>query len=360
LKIKQLELVDFRNYETLSMQFDDAVNILYGDNAQGKTNVLDAIYLCGTTKSYKGNKDREMIRLTKDESHIRMYVEKAGITHKIDMHLKKTKAKGVAIDGIPIKRSADLFGMIHIVFFSPEDLGMIKNGPAERRRFLDLELCQLDSSYLYYLSGYNKVLVQRNNLLKQIGTRKDLTETLEVWDAQLVEYGTQLIRTRRAFIKEINEILPKMNEKLSGGRDRLNLKYEPNVSEDDFALKIAMNRDRDLVLKSTGIGPHRDDMGFYIGTENLKMYGSQGQQRTAALSLKLTEIELVKNKIKEKPVLLLDDVLSELDRNRQNYLLDSITDMQTIVTCTGLEELIGDRKEYHKIFHVVNGQVFEQ
>lgn len=360
MKIKQLELSNFRNYETLSIEFDDAVNILYGDNAQGKTNVLEAAYLCGTTKSYKGNKDREMIRHSEEEAHIRMFIEKAGIDHKIDMHLKKTKSKGVAIDGVPIKKSADLFGLIHIVFFSPEDLGMIKNGPAERRRFLDLELCQLDRSYLFYLSSYNKVINQRNNLLKQIGFNKSLADTLDVWDAQLIEYGTGIIKTRKKFIKEINEILPEMNAKLSGGKEKLLIQYEPNVSEDDFAAKLAMNLDRDLILKSTGCGPHRDDIGFFIDKENIKLYGSQGQQRTAALSLKLTELELVRNKIKEQPVLLLDDVLSELDRNRQNYLLDSITQMQTIITCTGLEELIGNRKEYHKIFHVVNGAVFEQ
>ena len=173
MKINQLELSEFRNYESLSVQFDEAVNILYGDNAQGKTNVLEAIYLCGTTKSHKGSKDKEMIRLSSEESHIRMQIEKAGIPHRIDMHLRKNKAKGVAIDGVPIKRSSELMGLLHIVFFSPEDLSMIKNGPGERRRFIDLELCQLDMSYLYHLGNYNKAVNQRNNLLKQIGFQRD-------------------------------------------------------------------------------------------------------------------------------------------------------------------------------------------
>lgn len=360
MKIKQLELSDFRNYENLSITFDDAVNILYGDNAQGKTNVLEAIYLGGTTKSYKGSKDREMIRLSKEESHIRMIVEKAGIPHRIDMHLKQNKPKGVAIDGLPIKRSSELFGMIHLVFFSPEDLGMIKNGPAERRRFLDLELCQLDSSYLYHLSAYNKALLQRNVLLKQIGGKKDLADTLFVWDEKLLEHGNEIIRTRKKFIDEINEILPGMNEKLSGGKEKLMLSYLPNVSEFSFGEKLALNAERDFITKSTNCGPHRDDFEFTVDHKSLRQYGSQGQQRTAALSLKLTELDLVKEKIKEQPVLLLDDVLSELDRKRQTYLLESITDMQTILTCTGLEEFIGDRKKYHRIFHVVNGTVFEQ
>lgn len=355
MKINQLELSEFRNYKTLSVQFDEKVNILYGDNAQGKTNVLEAIYVCGTTKSHKGSKDREMIRISAEESHIRMMVEKAGIPHRIDMHLRKNKAKGIAIDGVPIKRSSDLMGLIHIVFFSPEDLSMIKNGPGERRRFLDLELCQLDQSYLYHLGNYNRAINQRNNLLKQIGFRKDLKDTIEVWDMQLIEHGSVLIETRKRFVEELNELLPRIHAKLSGGTEDLYISYEPNVSAKEYGQKLAMNLERDLVLKATGSGPHRDDISFSVGNKNLKQFGSQGQQRTAALSLKLAEIELVRKKIKESPILLLDDVLSELDRNRQTYLLDSITELQTIITCTGLEEFIGDKRQYHKIFHVVEG-----
>ncbi len=360
MKIKRLELSEFRNYKALSLEFDEKVNILYGDNAQGKTNVLEAIYLCGTTKSHKGSKDREMIRISEEEAHIRLLIEKAEIPHRIDMHLKKNKTKGAAIDGIPIKRSSDLFGLLHIVFFSPEDLSMIKNGPGERRRFLDLELCQLDKMYLYYLGNYNRALSQRNNLLKQIGFRKELADTVGVWDTQLSGYGTEIIRARKRFVDELNELLPRIHARLSGGKEELCIRYEPDVSETEFELKLKTSLERDLALKSTGCGPHRDDINFYVEEKSLKLYGSQGQQRTAALSLKLAEIELVRTKIKESPVLLLDDVLSELDRNRQTYLLESITDLQTMITCTGLEEFIGDRKKYHRIFHVMNGMVQEQ
>ena len=359
MKINQLELSEFRNYESLSVEFDASVNILYGDNAQGKTNVLEAIYLCGTTKSHKGSKEKEMIRLSSEESHIRMQIEKAGIPHRIDMHLRKNKAKGVAIDGIPIKRSSELMGLLHIVFFSPEDLSMIKNGPGERRRFIDLELCQLDPTYLYHLSNYNRAVNQRNNLLKQIGFNKSLKDTMEIWDSQLVEHGSIIIDTRKRFMDELNELLPKIHAKLSGGKEELYVRYEPNVTKQEFGQKLALNLDRDLALKVTGNGPHRDDISFYVGDKNLKSFGSQGQQRTAALSLKLAEIELVRSKIKESPVLLLDDVLSELDRNRQSYLLESITDLQTIITCTGLEEFVDNKKRYHKIFHVVEGIISE-
>ena len=288
-----------------------------------------------------------------------MQIEKAGIPHRIDMHLRKNKAKGVAIDGVPIKRSSDLMGLLHIVFFSPEDLSMIKNGPGERRRFIDLELCQLDQTYLYHLSNYNRAVNQRNNLLKQIGFKKDLKDTVEVWDMQLIEHGFMVIDTRKRFVEDLNGLLPEIHAKLSGGREELFVRYEPNVGKEEFGQKLFMNLERDIALKATGNGPHRDDISFYVGDKNLKLFGSQGQQRTAALSLKLAEIELVRRKIKESPVLLLDDVLSELDRNRQSYLLESITDLQTIITCTGLEEFIGDKKRDHRIFHVINGVLSE-
>ena len=186
--IESLELKNFRNYEELSIVLDPGTNILYGDNAQGKTNVLEAVYLCGTTKSHRGSKDKEMIRFEQDESHIRMMVKKDGVSHKIDMHLKKNKAKGIAIDGIPIRKAAELFGIVNLVAFSPEDLNIIKNGPSERRRFMDLELCQLNKVYLQELTSYNKVLNQRNKLLKDIGFQPGLTETLDVWDMQGIHF----------------------------------------------------------------------------------------------------------------------------------------------------------------------------
>lgn len=355
--IKSLDLKDYRNYSDLSIDFKDGINILYGDNAQGKTNILEAIYISGTTKSHKGSKDREIIKLDKEESHVRVMVERKGVTHKIDMHLKKHKPKGVAINGIPIKKSSELFGIINIVFFSPEDLNIIKNGPSERRRFIDLELCQLDKVYLHNLSNYNKIISQRNNLLKQISFNKNLLDTLSIWDIQLVEYGIQIIKRRSIFIKQINEIVYDIHSKLSGKKEELLIKYEPNVMMDDFEDKLKGSLERDLLLKMTNVGPHRDDISFLNKLIDIKKYGSQGQQRTAALSLKLAEIEIVKKLTGDKPILLLDDVLSELDRNRQNYLLNSIHDIQTIITCTGLEEFISNRMNFDKIYRVVEGTV---
>lgn len=357
MHIKSLELKDYRNYDRLSMEFHNGINILYGDNAQGKTNILESIYICGTTKSHKGSKDKDVIKLDKDESHIRLLLERDKVVHKIDMHLKKNKPKGVAIDGIPIKKSSELFGVINIVFFSPEDLNIIKNGPAERRRFIDLELCQLDKLYLYNLTNYNKIVNQRNNLLKQISFNRKLMDTLYVWDCQLVDYGIKIIERRTLFINQLNEIIFEIHNKLSGGNEHLVIKYEPNVSIDDFEKKLANSLERDISHKMTTIGPHRDDMNFLNDTIDIRKFGSQGQQRTSALSLKLAEIELVKKITKDKPILLLDDVLSELDRKRQTYLLNSIDDIQTIITCTGLEEFITNRMDCDKVYRVVEGTV---
>lgn len=355
--VKQIELNNFRNYEILSLPLSEEINILYGDNAQGKTNILEAIYLCSTTKSHKGSKDREMIRLGTDEAHVRMQLKKADIPHKVDMHLKKNKSKGVAIDGIPIRKSSELFGLMNVVFFSPEDLSMMKNGPGERRRFMDLELCQLNQWYLIYLSNYNKILMQRNNLLKQVGYNKKLMETMEVWDSQLLEYGTHIIKARANFLEELNLLVGGIHERLSGGKETLTVSYEPSVVAEFYEEKLKLSLERDVYQKATGYGPHRDDIVFFIGGENVKLFASQGQQRTAALSLKLAEIELVKRKIGENPVLLLDDVLSELDRKRQRHLLDGIEGIQTVITCTGLEEFVGDRRRFNHICHVTEGTV---
>lgn len=355
--IKSIELANYRNYESLQLSFDKGVNILYGDNAQGKTNVLEAIYLSSTTKSHKGSKDKEIIRFEQEESHIRSMIERNDMEYRVDMHLRKYKSKGIAINGQKIKKASELIGLLNVVFFSPEDLSIIKDGPSERRRFIDMELCQLDKSYLYHLNQYNKVLNNRNKLLKDIYFNPSLKETLEIWDEQLIMYGVQIIKRRAVFIEELNRIIYDIHLRLSGGRENLYIAYEPDTDAEIFATKVRVNRERDLKLAQTTVGPHKDDCIFKIGDCDIRKYGSQGQQRTAALSLKLSEIELVKRVTKDTPVLLLDDVLSELDSNRQNQLLNSIGDIQTIITCTGLDDFINNRFEINKIFKVTAGVV---
>ena len=355
--IESIQLKNFRNYRSLEMEFDQGTNILYGDNAQGKTNILESVYLCGTSKSHRGSKDREMILFGEEESHIRLFIHKNGIQYKIDMHLKKNKPKGVAVNGVPIRKAKELLGVINVVFFSPEDLNIIKNGPAERRRFTDMELCQLDPVYVSDLSGYNHVINQRNKLLKDLWSSPSLKDTLDIWDEQLVQYGLKVIRKRREFIRELNEIASEIHHNLTGGIEKIEILYEPDVPEELLSEKVFLNRERDLKLKTSSTCSHRDDFCVRINGIDIRKYGSQGQQRTAALSLKLSEIYLVKKKIHDEPILLLDDVLSELDSSRQNYLLGSIHDIQTIITCTGLDDFVSHQFEINKVFHVVKGEV---
>ncbi len=355
--IKSLELQDYRNYDSLNLAFDRGTNILFGDNAQGKTNILEAIYVSATTKSHKGSKDRDIVNFHKEEAHIRTFLEKEGVETRVDMHLRKNKSKGIAIDGQKIKKAADLLGICNVVFFSPEDLGIIKDGPAERRRFVDMELCQLDGFYLYNLNHYNKIVIQRNRLLKDLFFNPDLKDTLNIWDSQLVSFGSKVIERRKLFVEQLNEIIYDIHKRLSGGKEEIRIQYEPDVQIEEFEKSLHCGQEKDIKLKQTTVGPHRDDFCFLVGNVDIRKFGSQGQQRTAALSLKLSEIELVKKITKDTPILLLDDVLSELDSNRQNYLLGSIGDIQTIITCTGLEEFVNNRFEINRVYKVTNGIV---
>jgi DNA replication and repair protein RecF len=360
LKIRSLKLKNYRNYDLLKLDFDGAANIFYGDNAQGKTNILEAVYISGTTKSHRGAKDRELIRFGQDESHIEAIVEKNGIDYQLDMHLKKNSPKGIAINKMPIRKASELFGIVNFVFFSPEDLNIIKNGPSERRRFIDMELSQLDRVYLSNLTNYNRIVNQRNHLLKSMGIGGELKDTLEVWDMQLIQYGDKIIERRKEFLDRVNEIISSIHKKLTGNREEIQVIYEPSNGNLTLEQALQKNRERDIRIKSTSAGPHRDDICFMVGGLDIRRYGSQGQQRTAALSLKLSEIELVKQAAKDTPVLLLDDVLSELDKHRQNYLLDSINDIQTLITCTGVEDFVNHRFYINKVFHVHGGQVTDE
>ncbi len=360
--VNSLELSHYRNYNSLSITFNPGITILYGDNAQGKTNILEAVYLCASTKSHRGSKDKEIIQFGEEESHLRITLTKNDIGHKIDMHLRKNKSKGVAIDGQVIRKSGELFGIIHIIFFSPEDLGLIKNAPSERRKFMNLELCQLNKLYYHNYVNYNKALNQRNTLLKQIYFKPELADTLDMWDDYLIEYGKGIIEEREQFIARLNDIVKGIHSHLTGGREEIEIAYEKNVTIEDYENVMKNKRETDLKYQSTQTGPHRDDICFYINGVDVRRFGSQGQQRTAALSLKLAEIELVKSVIHDNPILLLDDVMSELDSSRKSYLLDSIKEIQTIVTCTGYDDFIKSRLNIDQIYKVTNGtiEIFNQ
>ena len=358
--VKKLELENFRNYKSLDLELDPNKNILYGNNAQGKTNILEAIYICSTTKSHRSNKDIELIKFDEREAHIKIFLEKKEKEYRIDVHLRKNKTKGIAVNGIPIKRASELFGIFNVIFFAPEDLNIIKNGPSERRRFMDLELCQLDKMYVNNLINYNKVLNQRNRLLKDISFNPKLEDTLDVWDEQLILYGKEIIKKREEFIKQISKIIKPIHEDLTNKEEAIKIDYQKNTEIRNFEKNLKRNRSVDLKHKNTSVGPHRDDILFFNKDINIRTYGSQGQKRTIALSLKLAEIELVKKIINDTPVLLLDDVLSELDSDRQNHLLERLNDIQTIVTCTGLDEFVENSFNIDRIFKVDNAKVKEK
>jgi len=363
--IESLELKNYRNYGELHMDFSPGINLLYGDNAQGKTNILEAVYVGATTRSHRGSKDREVIEFGEEEAHIRLTVRKKEIPYRIDMHLKKDRPKGIAVNGIRIRKASELFGTVNVILFSPEDLNIIKNGPSDRRKFMDTELCQLNKLYVHSLIKYNRILVQRNRLLRDMEFHPELKETLEVWDMQLVRYGQEIIRFREEFMKGLGPIIQEIHSELSGGKEKLYLTYEKNTDAEQFEEAVKKSRRSDMKQKMTMVGPHRDDIGFYVQGEteetkmDLRKYGSQGQQRTAALSLKLSEIKLVKQSLKENPILLLDDVLSELDTNRQLHLLSAIRDTQTIMTCTGMEEILDEKLKTDRKFEIRNGEARE-
>lgn len=355
--IESIELLDFRNYKKLSLSFSPGRNIFYGNNAQGKTNLLEAVYVGCTSKSHKAVKDREMIRFGCEEAHLRLNLLKREVPCRIDMHIKKNRSKGIALNGVPIRRASELFGVASVVFFSPEDLGIIKHGPAERRRFLDLELCQLDKLYVHHLISYNRVVGQRNKLLKELSFRIDMESLLDVYDEQLVRYGKELIRMREDFAEKLNAVIEEIHLRLTDGKEKLHLVYEKNVTAEQFSEELKRLRKQELKQKMSLAGPHRDDLCFMINDVDIRHFGSQGQQRTAALSLKLSEIQLVEEIMGDTPILLLDDVLSELDRKRQNMLLSSIERTQTLMTCTGLDDFVNNRFHIDQLYRVQEGTI---
>ena len=364
MRIKTLELKNYRNYETLSLSFDPGVNIIYGENAQGKTNILEAIYLCGLGKSHRHSKEGEMIRIGESEAHVKGEFQKEDISRRIDIHLKRSGSKGIALNRIPIRKISELYGNVSVVIFSPEDLELIKRGPSLRRNFINQELCQIDPIYVEDLIYYSKILKQRHELFKEMENnpekREELNETLDIWDLQLVSFGTKIIDRRRKFVEELNECIFDIHYDLTEGREKLKLVYDPSVKEEEFYEALLKNRERDKIYKNTSVGPHRDDLVFYESEKDLKIFGSQGQQRTCVLSLKLAEIKMIEGEKKEKPILLLDDVLSELDRNRQMKLLTGMGTTQTIITCTGMDELIEKKIGTAKKFYIQDAEVRER
>ena len=362
MNLTTLALRNYRNIGDLTAEFIPGCNIIYGENGQGKTNILESIYMCGYGRSHKNSKERDIIRQGYEEAHIRAEFDSSLTSQRVDIHLRKNKTKGIAMNRIPIRRISELYGNIMVVMFSSEDLDIVKRSPSDRRKFLDMQLSQLDPIYLDNLMNYNRILEQRRELFKHAEEQKDIhsfNDTLDIWDMQLCRYGTAIIRRRREFVEELNEVILDIHYDISGGKEKLKIVYEPSSEEEKLYENILKNRERDRIYRQTHTGPHRDDLSFYDDRTDLKIYGSSGQQRCCALSLKLSEICMIEKRKKEKPVLLLDDVMSELDRNRQTQLIRSLKDIQTVITCTGMDEFIEDMMGDIRKIHVQNGEITE-
>lgn len=359
MNIKEISLKNYRNIKNMNVILNEGVNVFYGNNAQGKTNILEGIYLCSLGRSQRTRIDKELIMFGEKESNVNITLSKNKVINNINIHLKNNTKKNIEVNKFQIKKLNELIGTMLVVIFSPEDLQLIKSGPSMRRRFLDMEICQISDIYYYNLVKYHKVLNQRNNLLKNIKKDNSLLETLFMWDEQLVLFGKNVINHREEFVNKINSFAKIKHFDITKGKEELEISYIPKVSNANFKLKLEKSLDSDIFMGNTMIGPHKDDIKFEINGENVKTYGSQGQVRSAVLSTKLSLISIIEELFDDTPILLLDDVLSELDRERQIYLLEGIKNCQTILTSTGVDELLNEYVKDGIIFFIKDGTVSE-
>ncbi len=365
--LKSLTYRRFRNLEDHTIEPSKTINVLVGHNAQGKTNVLESIHVCCAGRSHRTAKDRELITFSKDDAYIDARCIRRDGEHRIEIGLSATNKKAVSINGTPAKRLGELMGHMNAVMFSPEDLSLVKDGPSWRRRFIDMALSQMSPVYFYDLQHYLAALQQRNTLLKDIANKGTVSDTLPIWDQQLAIYGAKLIVKRKDFIKSLKEICLDIHGRLSGGQEELRLGYQPMAQgeseveiQESLIAYFEKNRDYDIRRGITQGGPHRDDVKLMLGDQDVRSFGSQGQQRTCALSIKLSEITIMRETTHEAPLLLLDDVFSELDGSRRRWLLDYIGEVQTFITCVDMQQSVFKEMDDVKIYEVKSGNLEEK
>lgn len=370
-----LQLRNFRNYPELALEFSPGLNVVFGNNAQGKTNLLEAVYVLATGKSHRAGRDQELICHGAQELRVRARVTRQTGTLDLELLFSHETRKSLKINGIPEKRIATLVGKLAVVFFSPDDLMLVKGPPAGRRRFLDIELSQVSSTYLHHLQVYTKVLTQRNSLLRQIADGQGNPRLLDILDEQLLDAGSQLVARRVRAVERLAALAAQYHRTLTEGKEELVLYYSstaastadgrfpappaPGEVRERLAALLKKRRHEELARATTVVGPHRDDLAVVINRLDARQYGSQGQQRTAVLSLKLAELYFMREEIGEFPVLLLDDVASELDPTRRHYLVNAFENgIQTLVSCTDLEDLAARSwPADHRVFRVESGRV---
>lgn len=357
--IETLKLDNFRLYESLEINLNKNTNILYGKNAQGKTTVIEAINVVGLTKSHKTNKDRDLIKTNSDYAKITALINLKEKDTQLDIILSKL-GKKAKYNQIELERLSDYIGQLNVVMFAPEDLDLIKGNPQTRRKFLDLEIGQISKEYLYNLQNYRKVLKQRNDLLKNMQSKenKDLM-LLDIITEQLISYLEIIVSMRKQFIEEINNYSENIYKQISNSNASFKIEYIPSVDK-NYKEEFSNKYQYDIITGTTNIGIHRDDIEFYLGDYFVKTHGSQGELRSSVLSTKLALVEFIHNHKKEYPVLLLDDVLSELDMNRQNNLISYINGKtQTIITTTDLKDINLKQIDDYMVYQVKDGTIEE-
>lgn len=360
MRVKSLQLTNFRNYSQAQITPGEGVTVFTGPNAQGKTNVLEALHLCCLGRSHRTPRDEELIRWGESSAKVAVQTSQQDGTHDVTvlLHREQKKKKTVRIGSRQAERIGELFGHVCGVLFSPEDLQIVKSGPSERRRFIDMQLSQLRPAYFYALQRAVKTLGQRNALLKEIARDSSLMSTLDLWDEQLAECGAVIVRNRREAIDRLSQYAAAAHASLTDGRETLRLWYISQAAEAEnpkerLLERLRAARGEDLRRMSTSVGIHRDDIGISIDGREARLFASQGQQRSAVLALKLAQLELAWQERGEAPILMLDDVMSELDPGRRRQLIERIDRVQTFVTCTDLSDLAGARQD--AVYHVIDG-----
>lgn len=354
--IEKIKLNNFRNYDQLELDLNKNINIIYGNNAQGKTNILEAIFLCSFGKSFRTNKEKEMIKFNEDKSLVDIFYQKKDRDGKIKIEIANKKQ--VSLNGVKLKKLSELLGNINIVIFTPEDINILKEGPAKRRRFLDMMIGQLRPNYLYNLNMYLKTIEQRNNYLRQIREKNKSEEMLEIWDEKLAEYAEKIFIYRSEFINKILNKINEIHKNITKEKEEIRIEYISDCEKKENYLKILKERRKiDIIKGYTTKGIHRDDFVIYINDKEVNIYGSQGQNRTAVLSLKLAELQVVHDEIEEYPILLLDDFMSELDEERRKNFLNNIRNTQVILTGTDKIKL---NNYNYDIFNVKEGKVIKE
>ena len=366
--LKNLQLHHFRNYADADVEFSPSINVLIGENAQGKTNLLESIYVLAMTRSHRTNNDKELIEFSQDASQVSGVVERQLGPLKLELDIGKRGKKAKA-NHIEKARLSEYLGQLNVILFAPEDLALVKGAPTVRRRFIDMEFGQISPKYLHDLTQYRSILKQRNRYLKQLQTKEaDDKDYLDVLSEQLAAVGGAIITQRIKFLSELEKYAQQLHQSITQGRERLTFEYESVVKNADELSEIeaaqalmdlyTRNQQKEIFQGTTLYGIHRDDVRFLLNGKNVQTYGSQGQQRTTALSVKLAEIDLMKNQTGEYPILLLDDVLSELDGTRQTHLLKTIQDkVQTFLTTPGLSDVARNLIHEPKIFYIQDGKI---